>query len=259
VGGKMARAKSIGPATAELSFYHLGQRDASGRPTRDRSLNTVGGRILRDPKPGAIDYEAEAIYQFGHVSGSLAATAPRLEASASFVHVDLGYTFRDGWTPRLSVEFDRASGDGSGGSYGRFDTLFGMRRADLAPAGLYNAVGRANIVTPGLRLEATPSKAVDWFIGYRLMWLADRTDAFDHKCARCGRALGQLRGAADRCAHADLDRPRTAAIRGRWGVAGQGPLPARGTQCAEERRHQICLAQSDRKLLIRPAISPPRG
>ncbi len=27
-------------------------------------------------------------------------------------------------------------------------------------------------------MEASPSKAVDWFIGYRLMWLADRSDAF---------------------------------------------------------------------------------
>ena len=53
-----------------------------------------------------------------------------------------------------------------------------MRRADLAPSGLYNAIGRANIVTPGLRVEAVPSKAIDWMMSYRPMWLADRTDAF---------------------------------------------------------------------------------
>ncbi|MBC9032839.1 alginate export family protein [Sphingomonas sp. JC676] len=177
-GGTVSRSKTIGNAMAELSFYHLGERDAPGRPSRDRSLDTVGGRIIRDPKAGAIDYEIEAIYQFGHVSSSLAATAPRLAVSASFFHADIGYSFTGGWKPRVSIEFDRASGDGPGSRYGRFDTLFGMRRADLAPAGLYNAVGRANIATPGLRVEATPSKAVDWFVGYRLMWLADRTDTF---------------------------------------------------------------------------------
>lgn len=177
-GGTVARSKTIGPATAELSFYHLGERDAPGRPSRDRSLNTIGGRVIRDPKAGAFDYEAEAYYQFGHVSSGLAASAPRLNVSASFVHADIGYTFSGGWKPRLSIEFDRASGDGIGGSYGRFDTLFGMRRADLAPAGLFNAVGRANIATPGVRLEVSPSKMVDGFIGYRAMWLADRTDAF---------------------------------------------------------------------------------
>jgi hypothetical protein len=177
-GGTIARPKTIGGALAELSFYHLGERDAPGRPTRNRSLNTVGGRIVRDAKAGAVDYEVEAYYQFGHIRSSLAAAATRLDVSASFVHAEIGYTFASSWKPHISIEFDRASGDGPGGAHGRFDTLFGMRRADLAPSGLYNAVGRANIVTPGLRLEATPGKAVDWFIGYRPMWLADRTDAF---------------------------------------------------------------------------------
>lgn len=37
----------------------------------------------------------------------------------------------------------------------RFDTLFGMRRADVGPAGLYNAFGRANFISPNLRVEAT--------------------------------------------------------------------------------------------------------
>ena len=46
---------------------------------------------------------------------------------------------------------------------GRFDTWCGMRRAELAPAGLYNSVGRANIATTGIRIEAIPSKRVDRF------------------------------------------------------------------------------------------------
>ncbi|MFA6113543.1 MAG: alginate export family protein [Sphingomonas sp.] len=177
-GGTISRAKTIGPALAELSFYHLGERDAPGRPSRDRSLNTVGARIVRDPKAGAFDYEAEAIYQLGHIRSGLASAAAMLDVSASFVHAEIGYTFAQGWKPHVSIEFDRASGDGPGRTYGRFDTLFGMRRADLAPAGLYNAVGRANILTPGIRLEAVPNKAIDWFVTYRPMWLADRTDSF---------------------------------------------------------------------------------
>ncbi|MFN5821288.1 MAG: alginate export family protein, partial [Novosphingobium sp.] len=50
--------------------------------------------------------------------------------------------------------------------------------ADLAPAGLYNANGRTNIVTPGVRFEAAPSKRLDFFASYRAMWLASATDAF---------------------------------------------------------------------------------
>lgn len=53
-----------------------------------------------------------------------------------------------------------------------------MRRADLAPAGLYNAVGRANLFATGIRLEATPSKRIDAFAAYRPLWLASRFDSF---------------------------------------------------------------------------------
>ena len=53
-----------------------------------------------------------------------------------------------------------------------------MRRADLAPAGIYNAIGRANISTPGLRAEIAPGKRFDAFAVYRPIWLAERTDAF---------------------------------------------------------------------------------
>jgi hypothetical protein len=177
-GGQVSRAKAIGPATLEATYFHLGERNAPGRPTRDRSLDTFGGRIIADPRPGKFDGEVEAFYQTGSISASLAPTAARQRVSASFVHADLGYTFATSWQPRLSVEFDRASGDRPGGRYARFDTLFGMRRADLAPSGLYNAVGRANIATAGVRLEAIPSKSLDVFAAYRAMWLAEARDSF---------------------------------------------------------------------------------
>jgi hypothetical protein len=177
-GGTAAKTKAIGPLTAELSFYHLGERDTPGRPTRDRSLNTYGGRILRDPAAGKADIEIEAFYQSGNISASTASNAAQLPVSAWFVHGDVGYTFAGAWKPRLSLEYDRASGDRAGGRYGRFDTLFGMRRADLAPSGLYNAVGRANISTPGIRIEAVPSKRLDLFASYHALWLAEPTDSF---------------------------------------------------------------------------------
>ncbi|MBA4091266.1 MAG: hypothetical protein C0494_11855 [Sphingobium sp.] len=177
-GGQVSKAKAIGSAMAELSYFHLGERDAPGRPTRDRSLDTFGGRIIAEPRAGKFDYEIEAFYQTGHVSASLAPTAARQSVGANFIHADMGYSFAGPWKPRLSVEFDWASGDKPGGRFGRFDTLFGMRRADLAPAGLYNAIARTNIVTPGIRLEATPSKRLDWFAVYRPMWLAADQDSF---------------------------------------------------------------------------------
>lgn len=177
-GGIVARPKTIAGATAELSYLRLQEFDSSGRPTRDRDLHTVSGRVIRDPKPGNWDFEAEGIYQFGGISSNTAANAARLPVDAWFLHADAGYSFPGAAKARLSVEYDYASGDGLGRRYSRFDTLFGMRRADLAPAGIYNAIGRANISTPGVRLEAAPGKRFDAFSVYRAMWLANRFDAF---------------------------------------------------------------------------------
>ncbi|MDP5280081.1 alginate export family protein [Sphingomonas sp. DG1-23] len=177
-GGQLSRARTLGRAMVELTYFRLGERDAPARPTRDRSLDTFGGRIIAEPRTDAFDYEVETFYQTGSISASLAPTAARQAVSASFVHADLGYSFSGAWKPRLSVEFDRASGDKPGGKFGRFDTLYGMRRADLAPAGLYNAVARANIMTPGIRLEVAPSKRLDAFAVYRAMWLAADEDSF---------------------------------------------------------------------------------
>ena len=147
-GGMVSREKAVGPAMAELSYFHLGEREAPGRPTRDRSIDSFGGRLIREPTQGQWDYEVEAFYQTGRISASTAPGAVRQSVRAGFFHVDTGYSFAAPWQSRLSVEFDYASGDRPGGSYGRFDTIFGMRRADLAPAGLYNAIARTNTLTP---------------------------------------------------------------------------------------------------------------
>jgi hypothetical protein len=140
-GGFVNKALVIGKAGVELSFYHLGERDRAGRPTRDRSVNTMGVRVLREPAAGKVDFEVEEFYQWGRISSSAGANATTLDVSATFLHASIGYSFVALWKPRLSLHFDRASGDENGPTFGRFDTLYGMRRAEIAPSGLYNTVG----------------------------------------------------------------------------------------------------------------------
>lgn len=199
-GGTMLRNHAVGAFAIEASYYHLGERDTRLRPTRDRSLDTYGGRVMRASHAGKADIEIEAFRQTGAISATVAPTAARLTVSAYFAHIDAGYTFRSAWQPRLSFEYDLASGDGIGRRYGRFDTLFGQRRADFAPAGLYNAIARTNVSTPGVRLEAVPSKRIDVFATYHALWLADRRDAFSASgvrdaAGRAGRFAGhQLDG-----------------------------------------------------------------
>lgn len=177
-GGYVNKLRAIGETDFDFTYLHLAEGDTLLRPTRNRSLDTIGARLIREPKPGRWDYEAEGIYQFGTVRDGLAEDAARLNVSAWFLHADAGYTHPGSWEPRISVEADYASGDGSGRSYNRFDTLFGMRRADLAPAGIFATVGRTNLITPGIRIEAIPSARFDWFATYRLLWLASPTDSF---------------------------------------------------------------------------------
>lgn len=177
-GGLVNKANLVGKATAEVSFYHFEEKDSVGRPTRDRRLDTFGGRFYREPAPGQPDYEVEAFNQTGEISRSLLANASTQPVSAQFFHLDVGYTFASAWKPRVSFRYDQISGDEGGARYGRFDTLYGMRGAELAQSGLYNTVGRANLISPGVFLDLNPDGVSDVYVHYRPLWLASRTDSF---------------------------------------------------------------------------------
>jgi len=177
-GGLVARPDTVAGATAEIGYLGLLERDWAGHATRNRDLDSFSARLISDPKAGRFDFEVEGIYQTGDVRTAAAPAAPEQKVGAWFVHADAGYMFPGAARLRLSFEYDRASGDAPGGKYGRFDTLFGMRRADLGPAGIYNAIGRANIETVGLRAEVAPGPRWDAFATWRAMWLAEPTDAF---------------------------------------------------------------------------------
>jgi hypothetical protein len=175
-GGLLAR--KLGRNLIELTFLRLAEQDTARSPTRDRRLNTVGLRLSREPKPGRLDYDLEAIRQTGGISASLAGSAPRLAVRAGFSHAELGYTLPHAWRPHLSLEYDVATGDGPEQHYGRFDTLYGMRRADLGPASLYSALGRTNIRAPGMRVELVPSARLDAMLSGRLLWAQSKFDSF---------------------------------------------------------------------------------
>jgi hypothetical protein len=197
-GGVAAKPILAGKTTLlEVEYFGLDERDAPGRPTRNRTLHSVGARIVRAPHAGRLDYEAEAIRQTGTIRASLAPTAPIQAVSAGFAHLEVGYQFAAAWKPHLSLEYDRASGDHGAGRYNRFDTLFGMRGADYAPSGLFSAIGRANSRILGLRLDATPNARWEVMAHYAPMWLDSVTDAFSttsvrDASGRAGRFAGHL-------------------------------------------------------------------
>lgn len=178
-GGSFTKAGVLG-GTLEVYGFGLSERDSPRYLTKNRHLFTPGIRLARAPKAGLTDWDFEAIYQTGHERGTTAPTdLKKLDVSAYFLHAEVGHTFAAAWSPRVAIQYDLASGDGSNpDTYHRFDTLFGARRGEYGPTSLWGAVSRANLSSPALRLEAAPDKRLDGFVAWRPLWLANRTDSF---------------------------------------------------------------------------------
>jgi len=163
----------------EAYGFVLRERD-DGLATRNRRLQTLGGRWLRAPAPGAWDGELEAAAQWGEVRATASAEdGAVLDARAQFFHAALGVTGEGPWAPRVAALLDYASGDDdpTDNRWGRFDALFGPVRGDLGPTSLFTHVLRGNFRSPALRLELKPGKAVTAQATLRGLWLDSAKDA----------------------------------------------------------------------------------
>ncbi|NJK88968.1 MAG: alginate export family protein, partial [Myxococcales bacterium] len=78
------------------------------------------------------------------------------------------------------LQYDYASGDGSpeDDTNNRFDLLLELAASSFGPTGLFGAIARSNVSSPGLRFELQPHRTVDAFAAYRLVWLASPRDAW---------------------------------------------------------------------------------
>lgn len=185
---------------SEAYVYGLHEHDVPGRrETRDRQLWTAGFRLYRPASVGAWDVDVESAWQRGHarVSSIPSDTRP-LEVKARWLHLHAGRTFAGPWSLRAGVEYEYGSGDRNPADdwWNRFDGLFGSRRVELGPTGIYGALGRENIETVGARLSLVPTSRIDTFAVYRALWLAAVADAFASTdvrdaAGRSGRYAGQ--------------------------------------------------------------------
>lgn len=182
-GGMLTTPKFARGTAIDFTYLRLNERDSQDLATRDRQLDTVAARLFRDPQGGEFDFELEGHWQSGSIRASTAPAARVLDVAALFYHLEVGYQWKHRWNPRLSLEHDFASGDGPGARYGRYDTLFGTRRPDFGPSGIYAAVGRANINASGVRFE-TSTPRVELLLDYRALWLDSRTDSFSTSSVR---------------------------------------------------------------------------
>ena len=165
--------------TVEAYGYRLAENDSRDIATRNRHLWTVGARVVRPPATNAWDYELEAIGQGGRARAT-AAAADRTDRAvhAGYVHATVGRTLPGAWQPRVAVLADYATGERSGRSITRFDTLFGARVFEFGPTSLFGAVQRANLVSVELLGEAKPDRRSDILVAARPLFLASATDSF---------------------------------------------------------------------------------
>ena len=165
-------------ASLELYGYGLLEDDRPDRATRNRQLFTPGVRLLRKPRDGTFDFDFEAAYQLGTIRTGKAVTAAEQDVSAWMLHAEAGRTLGGPAGLRIAALFDAASGDRAGGDYTRFDPLFGARSSTFGPTANFGPLSYSNILSPGLRLAAKPSKRLDGSLSVRLAWLQRESDSF---------------------------------------------------------------------------------
>jgi hypothetical protein len=166
---------------SELYLYHLDEGDSTLNQTRNRRYFTTGTRFYSKPTKGKFDFQFEGVGQFGTVRATTTASdGKNLTHEAWYQHLDIGYTIDMPWKPRFAVEYDYASGDKNpnDGKDQRFDTLYGARRFEYGPTGIYGAFARSNINSPAYRLAFTPLANVQTTLSHRFFWLAQSKDAW---------------------------------------------------------------------------------
>lgn len=167
----------------EVNFYGTGlhEKDSKEIATYDRNLITAGFRTNTSKKEIGLDYLIESIYQFGESRNSKKSTDNTdLEHFAHFHHVEAGYSWKPYYSYRIAVEYDYASGDSSSSDNhnGRFHSLYGARRFDFGPTGIYGPFKRENLNSVGLRITMKPSNATEFMSSYRGFWRASKSDGW---------------------------------------------------------------------------------
>lgn len=198
-GGLLEVTDILWGMDADFFVYHLNEGDSPNNLTRNRRYVTPGVRLLSKPSKAQFDFQWETIGQIGTVHASTAATDNvEQQHAAWFEHIDVGYTLDIPWAPRLSLEYDYASGDQdpNDGKEQRFDTLFGVADFEYGPAGIYNGLARSNVNSPGYRLKFNPRPNLEVSFAQRAIWLAEAKDSWgssglQDKSGRSGDAVGQ--------------------------------------------------------------------
>lgn len=164
-----------------LQWLKLRESDTHRLGSRNRNLHTLAGRLYLPPKAERWSFDLELMHQTGR---SRATTdeidRTDLDHKARFYHLELGYRFRSHRQWQILAQYDYASGDNKPDDEenNRFDTLYGARRFDFGPTGIFGSMARANIVSPALRISLKPTSSTELMLVWRWYRLASEKDAW---------------------------------------------------------------------------------
>ncbi len=170
-----------------LEPYYMALHQSAYAGVAEREVHSPGLRGYGKIGDTGFDYDFSGTYQFGH-SG-----ANSLRAFSG--NIEVGYSIKHPWTPRVSLFYGYASGDNNPNDTedNRFERFFGFSR----PWSANDYIVFENISTPKIRVELKPSKNLRVDFGYSFYWLASDTDRFNSannardRTGRNGNFVGQ--------------------------------------------------------------------
>jgi len=175
----------------DTEFYALYFDDTN----RNDHFITLGTHLKSLPAAlGNWDYEGEFVVQRGTAGGR--------DLSAFATYIEGGYTFKQAWKPRLSLEYSYASGDGNAADnkQGAFQNLFPTNHLHY---GLMDVFSWSNLHNMALHLSAKPTAKITTSLDYHLFWLANTTDTW--RRANAATTVRPLSPAASSFAGSELD------------------------------------------------------
>jgi hypothetical protein len=163
----------VGVADHEFDVYGFFRefRDGSATselgPTGNLIDRTIGARIKGNDL--GFEYTLEAMSQTGH------AATDQIRAYAYVA--TLGYTFDQGWKPRIGVEYDYASGDRhpADGKRNTFDSLYPFSHYYQGFADVFSFKNGKDAV---VYLKVSPNDNLTLQFDFHNFWLASGTDGW---------------------------------------------------------------------------------
>jgi hypothetical protein len=179
--GVYASTKAVAGNVIDV-YALLRDKDNAAFSGPARQLYTLGTRVVSNDKLLPWDYAVEFAGQFGHIQGPGGSTFGETNAAwatqqAFAGTVNVGYTWKQEWKPRLAIGYDYASGDSNpaDGKNESFDPLYPTSHR---PLGFIDLFTWKNVHNPHATLALSPHKTVKLQLDGHLFWLAEGKDAW---------------------------------------------------------------------------------